>query len=286
MAYCTNCGQKLPEGAKFCTNCGQRVLPHKKPTSQRETVYEGKLYKCPNCGELISSFVGSCPACGYELRGAEATFSAQEFYRELNRRTTVEEKDEMIRSFPIPNAKEDILEFMILASSNILGEDERDIYEAWLAKFEQAYQKARLLFQSDEDFVKIQSIYENCQNNIASEKQRQRHKFTLETVLRNIVFCAGILLLVSAAFVDRSGGNSSLMEPAACIVLIASAASLGRRGASLIDYAVCIGSGLFTVLLSFAFENGSVVQLCGVIVLIVGAVNSYKGVKNSHHSNR
>ena len=42
----------------------------------------------------------------------------------------------MIRNFPIPNAKEDIIEFMILASSNILGEDERDIYVAWIVKFE------------------------------------------------------------------------------------------------------------------------------------------------------
>lgn len=30
MKYCTNCGEKLNDGAKFCTNCGEKIIDDKK----------------------------------------------------------------------------------------------------------------------------------------------------------------------------------------------------------------------------------------------------------------
>ena len=59
MAFCVNCGQQLGEGAKFCTNCGQTVTTHKTESSERKTVYDGEIHKCPNCGEIIDAFVNS-----------------------------------------------------------------------------------------------------------------------------------------------------------------------------------------------------------------------------------
>ena len=105
-------------------------------SKQRETVYEGNIHKCTHCGETLDSFAVSCPACGYGIRGKRAADSVQEFYSDLRTTQTTVQKGHMIRNFPIPNAKEDIIESMILASSNILGEDERDIYVAWIVKFE------------------------------------------------------------------------------------------------------------------------------------------------------
>lgn len=170
MSFCTNCGAQIAEGAKFCTNCGAAST---RPESGRKTVYDGNVHKCPNCGEALTAFASVCPTCGYEIRGKSAVASVQTFYSDLSKAQTTEQKDRMIRNFPIPNTKEDIIEFMILASSNILGEDERDIYEAWLAKFEQAYQKALILFAGDPDIVRIQQIYSNCQINIDTEKRRK-----------------------------------------------------------------------------------------------------------------
>ena len=37
MAFCINCGQELPEGAKFCANCGKAV-DSSNSTTQRKTV--------------------------------------------------------------------------------------------------------------------------------------------------------------------------------------------------------------------------------------------------------
>mgnify|MGYP003436194760 FL=1 len=176
MPFCTNCGSRINDGSKFCSECGASISTPNRENTTRKSVFDGEIHKCPSCGEVLNSFVAVCPSCGYEIRGKAATNSVQQFYWELNKTTSVEQKDLMIRNFPIPNTKEDILEFLILASSNIIGEDEKDIFEAWTAKFEQGYQKALLLFGQDTDFSRIQQIYDEYQMNIGNEKTKKINK--------------------------------------------------------------------------------------------------------------
>ena len=282
MPFCTNCGAEITEGDKFCMKCG---TANNRMGNERKSVYDGEIHKCPNCGETLTAFAPVCPACGYEIRGKSAVDSIQSFYRDLNMAQTTEQKDHMIRNFPIPNAKEDIIEFMILASSNILGEDKRDIYEAWLAKFEQAYQKALILFAGDSDFARVQQIYSNCLININTEKKRKIGKFTTDTVIRNVAVCVGVILMIISVIIDGPFGDASsssdLLQLVSGIVLIASAASLAKRGASIIDYAVGAASGLLIILLSFLLYNGSGAQLFGCIVLIIVAVNYFKSLSQS-----
>lgn len=281
MPFCTNCGQKLPDGAKFCCECGEKVnYKGKTPENERKVSYDGNIHKCPNCGEILNSFVANCPSCGYELREKKATDSVLQLYHDLYLATTTTQKDHLIRNFPIPNSKEDIVEFMILASTNIAGEDEKDIYEAWLVKLEQAYQKAYLMFGNDSDFVKIQAIYENCQNNVIADRRHKIGKFTVDTVIRNVAVLSGIILMIIAIVIDRSRGNSSLIELVSYIVLIVSAASLFRRKTTGIDYAVGALSGLAVLLLSFMLRNGSMGQLSGGIILIIVAVNYFRSLSS------
>lgn len=68
---------------------------------------------------------------------------------------TDEQKISLIKSFSVPNSKEDMLEFMILATSNMnmlvydsfastsLSKGEREINAAWFAKVQQVYEKAK-----------------------------------------------------------------------------------------------------------------------------------------------
>lgn len=283
MSYCTNCGKEIVGNVKFCSNCGAATNNTNNVTSKRQTVFEGNIHKCPNCGEVLPSFAASCSSCGYEIRGNSAADSVKELYNSLNKEVSTSQKDSIIRNFPIPNSKEDILEFMILASSNILGEDNRDIYEAWLVKFEQAYQKSLLLFRTDKDFSKIQQIYDNCQINIDTEKQRKINKFTIDTIIRNITVGIGLVLMFVAVIIDRSGGNASLMELIAYIILIASASSLVKRGAIVVDYIVCAAGGGMAIALSFLLDNNSMGQLCGAIVLIIVGVNYFKSINKKQY---
>lgn len=159
MAFCINCGQELAEGAKFCANCGKAVNDNSK--SERKTVYDGEIHKCPNCGEIIDSFVGNCPACGHELRGAKANSSVMELSKKLENAWDSSHRIQIIRNFYIPNTKEDIYEFFILALSNIKigGIDS----SAWMVKLEQAYQKAELLFGLTQDYERLKVLYKKAQ---------------------------------------------------------------------------------------------------------------------------
>lgn len=222
--FCSNCGEKLVAGSKFCNSCGTPTgnvqpkneepvvapvtpppvqQPVVEPITERKTVYEGELHKCPNCGELLEAFTTKCPSCGYELRGAKNSSSVREFAAKLEaieagreqRKSnpiknlyfgqsltkTDEQKISLIRSFAIPNTKEDLYEFLILSVSNIdvdsyendnqLRNDARKaVSDAWKAKFEQAYQKAKLMFADDPKFAEIEKLHTNTQTSINKAK--------------------------------------------------------------------------------------------------------------------
>ena len=148
MPYCSNCGAQVSEEDKFCSQCGKVINKE----SSRKTVYEGEIHKCPNCGEILDSFVSTCPSCGYELRNTETANSVKELYKNIQSAKSDSEIITLIKLFPVPNSKEDILEFMILADSNFSEEDYllhiddgNSISAAWLSKLEQCYKKAHCL---------------------------------------------------------------------------------------------------------------------------------------------
>lgn len=148
--FCSNCGTKLNEGAKFCHGCGAAVgavIPPAPPVieqpaqpkpQERQQEYVGKILKCPHCGGAITERHVICPDCGMEITGRSAVSSVQAFKEQLmeiesHRKkafggmfsvySSVDPADKqklsLIRNFPIPNTIDDILEFVMLAIANI-----------------------------------------------------------------------------------------------------------------------------------------------------------------------
>lgn len=190
MAYCPNCGTKLVDGDIFCGNCGKRVetvaAPCEPVFSQapaeesefpaKEKKPKSAITRCPACGEIVDKDAVICPSCGYGIRdvadGSIALLSQKldliESKRPQKRKkdekdtisATDERKISLIRSWPIPNNKDDLIEFAAMASGNCiaspkLGNDriaaEDALADAWRSKFDQAYAKAEHLFgDSDE----------------------------------------------------------------------------------------------------------------------------------------
>lgn len=181
-------------------------VPHSDYT-QRQQEYAGKLIKCPNCGEVLDSFITNCPSCGYELRGLDGTYSVKTLEYKIeqleSQRTRQKEPSivkkmfgnnklekvdsqivSLIKNYIIPNTKEDILEFLFLASSNIdfkvYGFNKQqyqtnnpaqlEISDAWIAKFEQAYQKAKILFGESEEFKNIDDLYNKTMKKLKFSK--------------------------------------------------------------------------------------------------------------------
>ena len=186
MRYCSNCGQKVANGAKFCSNCGIPIgISFQDTHSQRKLTYDGVIHKCPNCGEILNAFTSKCPACGYELRGTTAANSVKELYRNIQKAKSESEVVRLIKTFPVPNNKEDILEFMILASSNFNEEayiehmSEENISAAWFSKIEQCYKKANLSLSS-EDMLEFNEIYSAITERIALAKKKTSQKRILQ----------------------------------------------------------------------------------------------------------
>ncbi len=186
MAFCMNCGKQLPDGAKFCFECGAKVNAYESQGTQRKTVYDGEIHKCPNCGDLMDAFEIKCNACGYERRSINSTSSVKEFAAKYARVEDDEEKLNLVRSFPIPNAKEDICEFVLLAAANVdldahgphseewkfFNGERRVISDAWIAKMEMAIQKAELMFPGTKEFVHIYSVYEKKMKQVRKKKHK------------------------------------------------------------------------------------------------------------------
>ncbi len=184
--WCTNCGKALTEGARFCDGCGAPVAQVSGERQKRESVFEGKIHKCPHCGETLPSFTAVCPVCKREIRGGGASEAVGALSLALSRARNQAEKIEIIKTFPVPNSREDILEFMLLASSNFDAEyyathlNEEDLSDAWLAKIEQCYRKAKL--SGNRAFLnEVEQAYNEIQEKIqqaktSEEKTRKRKK--------------------------------------------------------------------------------------------------------------
>ena len=189
MAYCINCGKELAEKAKFCDSCGVAVDIQKSEKEQRKTIYDGDLHKCPQCGEHLNAFVTKCPVCNYELRGAQATSCVHELAQKLEKTESDDDKTELISNFYIPNTKEDIYEFFVLAYSHITAGGYG--LEAWSVKLEQAYLKARLAFGDSEEYAHIKELYDKI------HKASKKNKIIKSRLFKaSIIFGIGLLMIL------------------------------------------------------------------------------------------
>lgn len=213
MAFCTECGAQLKDGSKFCAECGAATgVRMNANQAERKQVYEGEVHKCPVCGDILDAYETVCDSCGYERRGTQSTSSVRELQYKLenlySRRPPREIQDDgfslsrlfnrgqlssvdeeiisLIKNFPIPNNKEDIMEFMILASSNIdlkiyglmgiyyrfqqQNPAQREISDAWVSKLDQAYQKAKLALNGRKDLEEFEKIFEDKQQKLRRKK--------------------------------------------------------------------------------------------------------------------
>ena len=229
--FCVNCGSQLVSGNKFCPNCGCKVAEraesvaqsHEKTdndtrespttnattetsveaTQQRQQEYIGKVYKCPNCSNVVNPSDTVCNACGFHLTGKKALSSALDFQQQIlkiemtrqNKKkgfwdntsegdldATDKQIIALIKSYPIPNNIEDIVEFFYLAIGNINVEKskksvfntdswegtnrERYISNAWVGKLQQIYKKAEFYFPNEAEFVRIKETYTDMMNGL------------------------------------------------------------------------------------------------------------------------
>ena len=156
----------------------------------------GEVKKCPSCGAVAAAFSSSCSECNFEFRNVGANTSVKLLVEKLekivaecnkmsfeetnpiNRLTDTQElkqgrreaeisarQREVIKNFPIPNTREDILEllhFILPRTKPGFSADKN--YSAWVTKFQEVLNRAKVAFSNDSRMMAEISNFEKQQN--------------------------------------------------------------------------------------------------------------------------
>lgn len=173
--------------------------------------------KCPNCGALISSLSLKCLECGYvfsiESESSEVAREAIERLQnmlkdieqsstEVSKKNIAKAKATIITTFVVPNTKEAMINFLILAYSNIessSGTHDRVITMAWEAKAISTYNLLKLQQDSDSQIdavLKKYSILEDSKRLAKIDGRAKRRNIIVASLL-------AILVILSIPFVLR-----------------------------------------------------------------------------------
>ena len=124
-------------------------------TSAPKSTKFGDVRKCPACGALVPAMAVSCADCGFEFTGIEASSSAQTLSKEISKIKKSSKWDfdnseieELIKHFPVPNAKHDLFDLIVYLKQYI----DEEIYEQ---KLQECLDRAKYLFPSDPLFAKV-----------------------------------------------------------------------------------------------------------------------------------
>jgi len=114
----------------------------------RKSEKYGGVRKCPACGAIIPSFQGVCPECGHEFIDVDANESSKKLAEALLGEYNVRKQQQIIETFPLPNTKSDLLEFLTALKPQIQDVD-NVLSNSYLKKYEECIEKAKVSFPND-----------------------------------------------------------------------------------------------------------------------------------------
>ena len=193
------------------------------PSAPKSEKY-GDVRKCPACGAIVPSMAAKCPECGYEFTNVEANSSTrllmqkideiQAQYAELI--ANVDNKDEstirtrgyqvkrqlndrtaqLIQNFPIPNTREDLIEFLTLCIGNskadsIMLDGNDPVTPAWRKKLQQVIAKVKVALPNDQQAQELIEEYEGKREN----SKKKGKKIAIGIVVLIVVACLIALLV-------------------------------------------------------------------------------------------
>ena len=177
----------------------------------------GDVRKCPACGALVPALAVSCPECGYEFSGVQASSSSQKLAKEISevKKAASAKKNELIKSkqystkkekgeilspqeealysidndaesqinslvenFPVPNTKNDLFDLLLYLKQ-----------QGYKHKYKECLNRAKMLFPKDPLFAQIQ---ESAKAEEAKEKKEER-SFNIQTTAMMIIYIGVIV---------------------------------------------------------------------------------------------
>lgn len=148
----------------------ERVQKAKEQSAPKSDKY-GDVRKCPACGAIVGAFKGFCPECGYEFSNIDANLSSKKLYDALSATSLKEKKIEIIETFPVPNTKADLLEFLTALKPRIV--DKSEFASAYFKKYLECVEKAKISYAEDQQ---LKPFINDDSGFIKDYLKRQRRK--------------------------------------------------------------------------------------------------------------
>lgn len=136
------------------------AIENDKESHQSASLHYGDIKRCPNCGAVVSDYIGKCLDCGYVFNNVHVIDS----YSSL-RENIIKYQDDLvasgstivyqklatfIRTLPVPSSKADIIELMLVCSANLFDPNNGDDYRA---KVEERIIRGEALYANDPQVV-------------------------------------------------------------------------------------------------------------------------------------
>lgn len=157
----------------------------------------GSVRKCPACGAFVGSFKGICSECGFEFTEVDANFSSKKLYDTLSQVYDTQKKKEIIETFPLPNSKADILEFLTALKPRIVDLNS-EFADAYYKKYAECIEKAKVSFGGDKQLQPFIDDFSQVKKEITRKKLLNflKNKWKLVAVVIALVF-VGISIITS-----------------------------------------------------------------------------------------
>ena len=129
----------------------------------------GSVRKCPACGAIVGAFKGLCPECGFEFTEVDANLSSKKLYDVLSREKDTKKKQEIIETFPLPNTKADLLEFLTALKPRIVDQSS-EFAGAYFKKYAECIEKAKVSFSGDKQLQTFIDDFDKLKKELQRKK--------------------------------------------------------------------------------------------------------------------
>ena len=188
-------------------------LSNSASTSQKNSY--GTLHKCPNCGDPVDAARAVCSACGYVFRNIDAVSSVKRFSEEIKAiqrprsglkgilEDVLDDRDGRVESliinFPVPNTKEDLVEFIMFTYSKVKVDD--NYSDSYKTKYEECIAKAKFYFPDDPQLQPLFQQYESYKKNWWKRMNKRKRAGILSiTGFVSLILFGLLLALIGIAF--------------------------------------------------------------------------------------
>lgn len=203
MAYCINCGLKLPEEALYCPKCGKEVKKNSSVREKEETKIPVEKKEKPRkvSNNKKEDLVKILPDLKLQSEGESILLNVEDYVPAKDILIQRENRMDVL----IPNTKEGLLESMAATIKSVdvtvfgklwgvpLGK--RNLMNALDYKVNQIYKQAENLFFGEEEFLRINALYDKY----AKRKVHEKRKRTVKMI--SLIIAVIFVFLVFPLFI-------------------------------------------------------------------------------------